>query len=158
MTSSERDLADRYLGLVIRLMPASRAPWGHAMRAELAALENAAERRRFALSCTRVALAPTSPAGFGAAALVLAAVALAGVIGPTIPAFAVLAALAWLGRRPGVFGRVRAGRVPRAVRAGGFALPCSFLFVDALQGGASGLLQPCNPYSVLAFPDPRSSA
>ena len=60
MTPRARDAADRWLGLVIRLLPASRAQWGHAMRAELAALENAADRRRFALSCTRVALVPTA--------------------------------------------------------------------------------------------------
>ena len=113
------------------------------MRAELAALENAADRRRFALSCTRVALVPTAGPRLGVASLVLvAAVALAGVIGPAIPALASLAALAWLGRRPGAFGPVRRGRVARAVRAGGLALPCAIVLIDALQGGMPGLLQP----------------
>lgn len=136
------DLAGRYVDLVVRLLPEARNGWGQAMRAELAALEDASERRRFAFSCTRVVFAPTAGSGFGAAALVLvAAVALAGIIGPTIPAIATLTALAWLGRRPGALGPARPGRLPRAVRAGGFALPCAFLFIDALQGGASGLLQ-----------------
>ena len=143
MTPRARDAADRWLGLVIRLLPASRAQWGHAMRAELAALENAADRRRFALSCTRVALVPTAGPRLGVASLVLvAAVALAGVIGPAIPALASLAALAWLGRRPGAFGPVRRGRVARAVRAGGLALPCAIVLIDALQDGVPGLLQP----------------
>ena len=54
------DLASRYLGLVVRLLPSSRRAWGLAMRAELATLERPSERRRFALGCTRAALLPSA--------------------------------------------------------------------------------------------------
>jgi hypothetical protein len=50
--------AGRYLAAVFRLLPAPRRHWGEAMQAELAAIEHPAERWRFALSCTRVALMP----------------------------------------------------------------------------------------------------
>jgi hypothetical protein len=121
------------------------------MRAELATIENASERRRFALSCTRVALSPTAGtrvrgrqmAALGAAGLVLAAaVALTDTIGPTVPALATLTTLGWLGRRPGAFGPVGPGRAPRAVRAGGFAIAGLFLAVATVQNGVSGLLRP----------------
>ena len=66
----ERDLADRYLACVVRLLPAARREWGRAMRAELAAIDDAAERRRFALGCTRVVLRPTAgPRALGVASL-----------------------------------------------------------------------------------------
>ena len=151
MSAPHGDLAGRYLGVVIRLLPAGHRQWGEAMRAELAAIESAAERRRFALSCTRAALSARANArvrtqqevALAAALLLLAAaLALTGAIGPTIPALATLTALAWLARRRGALGPVRPGRVAGTVRAAGFALPCSFLLVEAVQGGASGLLQP----------------
>ena len=62
MTRPAHDLAARYVGVVARLLPATRSQWGEAMQAELAALESPSERRRFALACTRAALVPSASA------------------------------------------------------------------------------------------------
>jgi hypothetical protein len=51
-----RDLAARSLALAVRALPATQREWGLAMQAELATVEDAAERRSFALGCTRTLL------------------------------------------------------------------------------------------------------
>jgi hypothetical protein len=148
VSSPTRDWASRYLGLIVRLLPESRRQWGHAMLAELATIERSSERRRFALSCTRVALFPARAlahllATAGAAGLVLvAAVALTNLIGPAVPVLLALALLAWLGRRPGAFGPVGPERAARVVRACGFALVGLFLLIGVVQNGLSGLFRP----------------
>lgn len=151
MSAPERDSARRYLDLVVRLLPESRRQWGDALRAELATIESAPERRRFALSCTRVALSPTVRARarahrlatVAAAGLMLAgAVALTSVIGPALPTLAMLTALALLGRRPDALGPVAPQRAPRVARTSGFALVGSFLLVEVVQDGTSGLIRP----------------
>jgi len=55
---------ERWLSAVLRYMPADRAEWGAAMMAELQQVEPA-QRWRFALSCTRVALFPPSKGEYG---------------------------------------------------------------------------------------------
>jgi hypothetical protein len=148
---SNRDRAARYLDLVVRLLPAAHSQWGEAMRAELATIEEPSDRRRFALGCTRVALllgpearglwGPVAVAG--AVSLMLGAeIELARAIGQTVPLALALALLAWLGRRPGLFGPVRPDRASRAVRAGGYALVGACLLALVVGVGASGLLGP----------------
>ena len=109
MNDRKLGLAGRYLGAVVRLLPASRSEWGRAMHAELAAIDSPAERRRFVLGCTRAALLPgakahsagRSLAAAGAVGLVLGGeVVLARAIGAFVPLVGALALLAWLGRRP----------------------------------------------------------
>lgn len=160
MSAPPPDAAARYLDVVVRLLPSARSQWGEAMRAELGTITSPAERRRFALGCTRVALSPTPGtraiahhlAALGAAALVLAAaLALTRAIGPTVPVLVLLAVLAWLGRRPGPFGPVAPGRAARAVRIGGLALVGSFLLVMAVERGTAGLLQPDHDGTVVTL-------
>jgi hypothetical protein len=124
-------LADRYLAGVLRLLPSARREWGRAMRAELAALDDPAERRRFALSCTRVVLLPTArtraaarslAAAVGALAVLAGEVAAANAIGPAIPLALTLALLAWLGRRPGYLGPVQPELRARRLRTGGYVV------------------------------------
>ena len=144
-------LADRYLAVVERLLPATRRDWGRAMRAELATLDGAAERWRFALGCTRAAMlpGPTSRAAVrslamvAGAALVLAGeIALAGVIGEFTPLVLALALLAWLGRRPGYFGPVRPDRATRIARAAGYCLTSACLVALVVAEGVPGLFRP----------------
>ncbi len=61
MSARGRGLGDRVLALATAGLPAHRADWGAAMRAELAAIENADARRRFALSASVAAFT----VGFG---------------------------------------------------------------------------------------------
>jgi hypothetical protein len=139
---------ERYLGAVVRLLPASRRQWGRAMQAELAAIDGASERWRFVLGCTRVAALPPARPGVvpalavaaGAAGVVAGEFALAGLVGQTIPLLLVLALLAWLGRRPGYLGPVGPSRSARAVRAGGYVAVAAYLVAIAADG--DGVLQP----------------
>ena len=62
MTGRERDLAARWLALVVRFLPGARRGWGVAMQAELATLPGSLARVRFALSCTRGVLLAAAPA------------------------------------------------------------------------------------------------
>lgn len=55
MTTRARDGADRLLNLATAGLPARRAGWGAAMRAELAAIDDARARRRFARSASAAA-------------------------------------------------------------------------------------------------------
>ena len=146
----ERDLAGRYLGVVVRLLPAA-APVGRAMQAELAALDGTAERWRFALGCTRAALLPRragrrrpepSLAAAATAGLVLAGeVALAGVSASSSRSVLVLALLAWLGRRPSYFGPVRPERGAARAR-GRLRLVAACLLALVVAEGVPGLLRP----------------
>jgi hypothetical protein len=74
VTRRERDLAARYLDVVVRLLPGARRGWGAAMQAELTSLSGSLERVRFALSCTRGVLLATPARG--------------GSPSPTLPALA----------------------------------------------------------------------
>lgn len=51
-----RDAADRRLALAAAALPPERAEWGEAMRAELAAIDDPRQRRRFARSASIAAL------------------------------------------------------------------------------------------------------
>jgi hypothetical protein len=141
---------ERYLGAVVRLLPETRRQWGRAMQAELATIEGASERWRFVLGCTRVAVLPPArprvvwqplAVAAGAAAVIAGEIALAGVIGQTIPLLLVLALLAWLGRRTGYLGPVRPDRTARSVRAGGYVVVAGYL-VALIVGDGDGFLQP----------------
>jgi hypothetical protein len=151
MSPPARSRAGRYLDLVVKLLPASRSDWGRAMRAELATIDSSAERWRFVLGCTRVALLPnarTQAAGrslgaAGAVGLVLGAeFALVRTIGPFVPLVGVLALLAWLGRRRSYFGPVRPDCATRAARACGYALVGACLLAAVVAAGVSDLLRP----------------
>ena len=151
MTRPAHDLAARYVGVVARLLPATRSQWGEAMQAELAALESPSERRRFALACTRAALVPSASAhaagrwlaGAATAGLVLVGeYALGRIIGQLIPLVLVLVLLAWLGRRASYFGPVRPELAARAARTSGYALVAACLLALIAAQGVSGLLQP----------------
>lgn len=67
---------------------------------------------------------------------------LADVIGQTVPLALGLALLFWLGRRPGVFGPVRADRAARVARASGFLVMVLYLVVLVVGYGASKLFRP----------------
>ncbi|ETA71138.1 hypothetical protein [Actinospica robiniae] len=142
MTRTGKDAASRILGVAVALFPPDRRDWGQAMRAELAALEDPAARRRFALGCLRVALTrPSTLRTLGYPALMLGALAAAvwwsGRIGygplrwAVLAAAAALLAFVWWGRRPGALGPVGPGRVPRLARACGCMLVCALVLAGA---------------------------
>jgi hypothetical protein len=130
---SARDGAGRLLALAVRLLPPARRPWGAAMQAELAAIESAGQRWRFAAGCVRVVV--TRPAVLRRVGYPLL---MAGVLAVTLwwtsrigyPPFrwglvsvvAVQLVLAALGRVRGPLGPVGEGWTARVVRAGGYLL------------------------------------
>jgi hypothetical protein len=138
-----RDLATRYLDLVVGLLPGAHRAWGEAMRAELAAIDDPSERRGFALACTG-AIATFAPIIRSAAAIAcLAALAgLATVIGPAVPIVLGLALLFAGGRRPGHLGPRRPGAAALGVRAGGWVVVLGLLAAQIVDGGMADLLRP----------------
>lgn len=131
MTRRGTDLPRRALDLVVRTLPVHRKEWGRAMRAELTAITEQPARRRFVRGCTRAVLisgtALRATAGYlgilaFAAAIVreAAGVASAGVRTEAGVLVAVIATLAWLGRRPGVLGPVANDPVARLIRLAGY--------------------------------------
>ena len=125
------DLADRLLGVVVRLLPPERLDWGRAMRAELAGVESGRARMSFVLGCVGAVVRQpgvVGRVGYGLLVLVAlgAAVRRAGALsyGPLraglVGLVCVLVAVSWFGRRRGVLGPVRRSPVDRVVRAGGY--------------------------------------
>jgi hypothetical protein len=150
--SPRRDLATRYLGLVARLLPRARADWGHAMRAELAVIDDPAKRRRFALGCTAAIGLPGALVRPAAAVAAIAGlVALSRVIGLAVPLVVILALLVAFGRRPGHLGPVRAGRAARGTRALGGVLVASLVAVRMVDGGLAGLFRPTHGGTLWTF-------
>jgi hypothetical protein len=56
VSSGGWDPAAWLISFALRLLPAARADWARAMRADFARLDDPAERRRFALGCLRVSI------------------------------------------------------------------------------------------------------
>ena len=130
---SARDLADRALGVMVRLLPSRRSEWGRAMRAELASLDDVRARRRYALGCVRAVLSDRTTLrtvalhvvalSFGAVALVFAiSVNGVGVRIQTIGFVLALGVLAWSGRRSGPLGLSADQPPARRIRAAGYAV------------------------------------
>jgi hypothetical protein len=128
-----RDLADRALALIVRLLPNRRLEWGEAMRAELASLDQVGARRRYALGCVRAVLsdrAAMRTVAFHGVAPSFGAIALAfaismhgvGVRIETIMFVLALGALGWSGRRSGPLGPIADHRPARRVRAAGYVV------------------------------------
>jgi hypothetical protein len=130
---SARDLSDRGLAVMVRLLPSGRSEWGRAMRAELASLDEVRARRRYALGCGRAVLSDRTAMRtvtlrvvaliFGAVALVLAiSVNGVGVRIETIAFVLALGVLAWFGRRSGPLGPSADHPPARRIRAAGYAV------------------------------------
>lgn len=127
----DRDLADRLLAGVTRMMPAGRSEWGRAMQAELATIETARRRLSFVAGCARtVVREPSAYRRAGYPLLVAAALAAAGVKASTltylplrvclVALVGVLAIVSWRGRRPGLLGPVGTSRSAHAMRIAGY--------------------------------------
>jgi hypothetical protein len=143
VSSPGRDPATRYLALVAALLPRSRRAWGDAMRAELAAIDDSSERRRFALGCTSAIAMPGALIRAAAPAACLAClVALGTVIGPAVPLVLVLALLFARSRRPGHLGLRRPGAAARGVRAGGWVVVLGLVSAEIVDSGVAGLIRP----------------
>jgi len=154
-----RDLPARGLALAVRALPAAHRDWGLAMQAELAAVEDAAARRSFALGCTRTLL--TRPATLlrlagaallpaaGAVSIVLALrIANLGVRAEALVLIAALAGVLWLGRRPGVLGPVAADVTSRRVRAASCAIVGALLVMVLLPSNGGGHDDPSGAWVV----------
>ena len=138
-----KDVADRTLRIAVRMLPDRRRNWGRAMLAELAALDEARERRRFAVSCLRATITGRATADLalvGVAAVWAASFAdgigSVGVRTEAIVFVGVLAAVSWAGRR----GELRArSRLGSGVRLGAFGAVagCQLLLLGRSGGGAS---------------------
>jgi hypothetical protein len=124
------DLPSRVLSTATRLLPTPRKEWGAAMAAELAAITERGERRRFALGCVRAVLfsGPMLRSlaghlflfGFAAVAVLRALSLTTSVRVEAIALVAVVGALAWWGRHAAPFGPVAPGRAARLVRLAGY--------------------------------------
>jgi hypothetical protein len=122
-------MVTRILTWATRLLPERHHEWGHAMRAELAAIADTTTRRRFALGCTRAILTrPTTALTVGRPVTVLAAAGAALTVASGIAdqrvrleslgMVAALVACVWLGHRP----NWTANGPSRVVRSLGYAL------------------------------------
>ena len=134
---SARDLSDRALAVMVRLLPSRRSEWGRAMRAELASLDDVQARRRYALGCVRAVLqrshrdahggAPRGRAHLRAVALVFASwVNGVAVRIQTIVFVLALGVLAWSGRRSGPLGLSADHPPARRIRAAGYSVLGSY--------------------------------
>ena len=130
---SARDLSDRALAVMVRLLPSRRSEWGRAMRAELASLDDVQARRRYALGCVRAVLSDRTAMRtvalhvvaliFGAVALVFASsVNGVAVRIQTIVFVLALGVLAWSGRRSGPLGLSADHPPARRIRAAGYSV------------------------------------
>ncbi len=130
---SARDLSDRALAVMVRLLPSRRSEWGRAMRAELASLDDVRARRRYTLGCMRAVLSDRTAmrtVALHVVALAFGAVALAfatsingvGVRIQTIVFVLALGVLAWSGRRSGPLGPIADHPPARRIRAAGYVV------------------------------------
>jgi hypothetical protein len=155
-TASTHDLSRRVLAIAVRLLPSGRSEWGRAMQAELASLDDARARRRYALGCARAVLSDRGALRtvsvhlvtltFGAVALGLAfSMRAVGVRIETIAFVVVLGVLAWFGRRRGPLGPIADHRSARGIRNAGYAvlgayiMPALASFAASPQGDPSGV-------------------
>ena len=143
-----RDLSSCALAVVVRLLPSHRSDWGQAMQAELAALDDAQARRRYALGCARAVLSDHAAIRtvaahmialtFGAFAFALAiSISAVGVRIQTIAFVVVLGILAWSGRRSGLLGPIAEDGPARRIRTGGYAVLGAYI-MPALASIALG--------------------
>jgi hypothetical protein len=125
----EQDRAARLLSIGVRFMPAGRRDWGRAMQAELAAIDQPADRWSFAWGCLRASHLLRGAVHLlvvlGALGALLAWIATAD----SPPLFwilsvvaSVLAAVCWQGRRTGMLGRTGDGVVAWLLRGGGYLI------------------------------------
>jgi len=133
VTRPGRDAADHVLAAVVRALPADRADWGRAMRAELASIEPGRERWEFAWGCLRAAAAQGR--------MLRGGVHLIAVLGVVVAVFAwsatvdfppltwgldvvvvVLAAACWQARRGAMLGPIGDGVAAVLLRIGGYLL------------------------------------
>jgi len=133
-----------------RGLQGDREPWGQAMLAELASIEDPRRRWRFALGAARVALMPPSRLGFypaALAAIVVGAVWVgAGAFIPRLQVFAVLLAVLLCGYATWLVG---GGRVPRSVpRSPRIAIMGVMLIGVATCVGLAGIAASSYPRAV----------
>jgi hypothetical protein len=144
MTSAPHDGPERLLAVALRVLPAGRRDWGRAMQAELATVEEPADRRRFARGCVRTAAVRFVLPGVVHLLVVLATLAtmLAWIATLDYPRLAVmlyvlvpmLAAVCWGARRAGMLGPDGPGTPAGIVRAGGYLLAATVAAVALALG------------------------
>jgi hypothetical protein len=135
-----RDPAGWLLALAVCLLPPERSDWGRAMNAELSHIDRPLSRWRFAAGCLRATMwqgrlwRVALVVAVQAAAVALALMSpIGGALRAEVIVLAVLAppALWWIGRSPGLFGRLEPGRAARIGRRGGYALVSGCVVVAA---------------------------
>lgn len=157
--ASARDLSQRVLAVAVRLLPSGRSEWGRAMQAELASLDDARARRRYALGCARAVLSDRAALRtvavhvvaltFGAVALGLAfSMRAVGVRIETIAFVVVLGVFAWSGRRRGPLGPIADHRSARRIRNAGYAALGAYIMPALASFAAS---QQSDPNGVWVF-------
>lgn len=137
---AERDRPARLLATAVRVMPAGRRDWGRAMQAELAAVEEPADRRSFAWGCVRAAAAEFHLLR-GAVHLIVVLVTLATLLAWTgkldfpplqwilYAVVPILAGVCWEGRRAGMFGPTGDGTAAWLLRGAGYLLAATIVAV-----------------------------
>jgi len=133
MTTVGQDRPARLLGAAVRVMPAGRRDWGRAMQAELAAIEDRSDRRRFAWGCLRAAavqfhLLRGALHAFAVLAVAGTLVAWAATVGHPPLAWmlsvvvSVLAVVCWAARRAGMLGPTDDGVTAWLLRSAGYLI------------------------------------
>ena len=133
MTAAPRDLATRMLEFVLAALPAERADWGRAMRAELAGIDDPGARRGFAAGCARAVF--SQPAVLRSAAsttMLIATAVVAVVLAADLPALSrrlemcaltlAVVGIAWAGRRSAVLGPVAKHVGARVIRGSAYVV------------------------------------
>lgn len=129
MTTVEQDRAARLLSAAVRFMPVERRDWGRAMQAELAAIDDPADRWSFAWGCLRASHLLRGAVHLLVVLGTLGAL-LAWIAGTDYPPLvwilsvvaSVLAAVCWQGRRTGMLGPTGDGAVAWLLRGGGYLI------------------------------------
>ena len=145
---SRADVLDRVLGALCWLLPAHRADWGQAMRAELSTIAAPAERRTFAAGCARAVLTmPSVIVEVVARVLVIVAslaiirrfsAATPAVFAETVAVLLMLGLLSWYASRKRPIRSGKRGLLAPAARVVGQLVVLAVLgwFLSPLAGGA----------------------
>ena len=127
MTTIDQDRPARMLSAAVRVMPAERRDWARAMQAELAAVDQPADRWSFVWGCLRASHLLRGVlhllvvlGALGAVLAWIATVDYAPLVWILSVVASVLAAVCWQGRRAGMLGPTGDGVAAWLLRGGGY--------------------------------------
>ncbi|MEV6851922.1 hypothetical protein [Actinoplanes sp. NPDC051411] len=158
MTTVEKDWPARLLYAAVRVVPAERRDWGRAMQAELAAIDQPADRWSFAWGCLRASHLLRGTVHLlmvlGTLGALLAWIATADYpplfwILSTVAS--VLAAVCWQGRRTGMLGPTGDGVAAWLLRGSGYVIAAGIAVVALAHAHPATLQAADDGYGLLAI-------